>query len=317
VSAKRFVMMPERAIVWLGQPFYERLLGTEMFRVLQEEEHRTVGEWRQFVCTVLGVPGTDRKRVLGALDGLLAAGLVLVGDSTVRLLYGEDSFRAAHGLPVRGATVEASAAAPSDALVRRERDRLRQQRSRDRRRDVTRDSHAEGRDSHTEDGVTANVTVTRDSHVGGVRGGSEFSVSSLSSPSVSPSPLGSSPQLAGCNAGAGARDGDEQPNPSRFRFELEELVRGEFFERNVTPQKAPASQWRDGCQTVADALQLGAYPDARAAMRAFATALVDACAGGKPLGLALQQTPLGDQLKPVAPRRQLSELAMRRLAEGT
>jgi hypothetical protein len=109
----------------------------------------------------------------------------------------------------------------------------------------------------------------------------------------------------------------EPPNPSRFKFELEELVRGEFFERNVTPQKAPASQWRDGCQTVADALQLGAYPDARAAMRAFARALVDACAAGKPLGLALQQTPLGEQLKPVAPRRQLSELAMRRLAEGT
>lgn len=229
------------------------------------------------------------------------------------------------GAPLRGyvfvaparSTVEFDGEGDPEAH-RRELGAARQQRYRARRREteerygvtrVTRERNGKGLPS----GVTAKRDEPVTSSLGG-KGGSEFSVSSLSSPSVSPSPLGSSPQLPGCNAGA--RDGDE-PNPSRFKFELEELVRAEFFERHVTPQKAPASQWRDGCQTVADALQLGAYPDARSAMRAFAKALVDACAGGKPLGLALQQTPLGEQLKPVAPRRQLSELAQRRLAEGT
>lgn len=179
----------------------------------------------------------------------------------------------------------------------------------------------------TRDGDAEGVTVTREAerdgdvvrHVGGVRGGSEISVSSLSSPPVSPSPLGSeSTQLSGCNTPAR----EEPPQPGRLRWELEELVRAEFAARDVTSQKASAGQWLDGCRTVQEALGLGLYPDARAAMRAFATQLVDAVAAKRPaaLGLALQQVQLGAQLRPVvAGGRQLSQLAqdtLRRRAEG-
>lgn len=229
--------------------------------------------------------------------------------------------------PARPAYPElAEIACPAKPSSRRDAANSRASRYRARKRDASRDA----RDG---DGVTVmpesdagSVTVTRDgdaegrdaSRDGGL-GGALNSPSLLSSPSVSPSPLGSeSTQEAGCNAPAR----EEPPNPARFRAELEELVRAEFFARRVTPQKAAASQWRDGCQTIADALELGAYPDAHAAMQAFAVALVDACAAGKPLGLALQQTPLGAKLKPpAAGGRQLSELALATLAraraEGT
>lgn len=84
-------------------------------------------------------------------------------------------------------------------------------------------------------------------------------------------------------------------SPMRFRQLLEDEVRSEFFRRNETPQKAHDSQWRDGCQTVQDALKLSLFPDAQEAIGVFAGLLVDACTRReKPekLGFALQQTTL-------------------------
>lgn len=82
-------------------------------------------------------------------------------------------------------------------------------------------------------------------------------------------------------------------SPLRFRQPLEDAVRAEFFRREETPQKAHDSQWRDGCQTVQDAMKLGVFPDAQEAIGALAALLVDACTRReKPekLGFALQQT---------------------------
>ncbi len=223
------------------------------------------------------------------------------------------------------ATTQQAPVAAAEVLSPAERSRRYRARARDGKRDDRHEQRHGGvtasvteRDGKRDGSVTVGVTEDVTTVTVGGKGGSEFSPSDLSSLSGSPSLPGSeSTQLAGCNAGAR----EEPPNPVRLKFELEELVRTEFFARGATPQKAPASQWRDGCQTVQDALQLGAYPDARTAMRAFATRLVDACAAGKPLGLALQQTPLGEQLRPPAPGgRQLSALALATLArraEGT
>lgn len=227
-----------------------------------------------------------------------------------------------HGYQMK-ATVAAHQTAPAAsgaADVRRERARVRMQRLR-----TGREQFAPGceqRGEQNANGSQSDGEQSANSSRWEGKGGSEFSDSGSSvrsDLSVSPSPLGSeSTQLSGCNAPAR----DEPPQPGRFRFELEELVRAAFLERSVTPPKAAASQWRDACQTVQDALDMGLYPDARAAMRAFAPLVVDTCAalGGK-LGLALQQTTLGAQLKPVAPGgRQLSPLAQaaieRRRAEG-
>ena len=81
--------------------------------------------------------------------------------------------------------------------------------------------------------------------------------------------------------------------PARLKQPLEDAVRAEFFRRNCTSQKAAPSQWLDGCKTVQEALDLGTYPDALTAVEAFARALVDACAKGEKLGLALRQVTLG------------------------
>jgi hypothetical protein len=142
------------------------------------------------------------------------------------------------------------------------------------------------------------------------------------SPSPSPDPNSEPPNPLG--DWADSVEPDPEPlTPGLFRFELEELVRTEFMLRGATAQKAADRQWLGGCLTVRDALGMGLYPDARAAMEAFAKRLVDACAGGEKLGFALQQVQLGEQLKPVAPGgRQLSALALATLersrrAEGT
>lgn len=141
--------------------------------------------------------------------------------------------------------------------------------------------------------------------VGGL-GGALNSDSDLSS---DPLPLSSEiTELSGGNAGAR----EVGPEPGRLRFELEELVRAEFSERNVTSQKASAGQWLDGCKTVQEALDLRLYPDARTALTAFATKLVAAVAAKKPpaLGLALQQVQLGEQRAELAGGRQLSQQAL-------
>jgi hypothetical protein len=289
LSAKKsalFVKLPERAVIWDGLTLYQRLLGTEMFRVFQEHEHEIAGDWRRLVCMSLAVTGPERGNVSRALDGMLEAGVVVVGDGTFRLLYSAESVRL-HRRPLEGRSGSApgslegrSGSAPGSLEGR----------------SGSAPGSLEGRS-----GFRSEVSTRNHSTVSG-----EIEDREIEDRRVR-------------EVGSESGPGDQGPtgNPSRLRPHLEELVRAEFFARRVTPQKAPASQWRDGCQTVDDALQLGAYPDAWAAMRAFATRLVDVCAAGKPLGLALQQTPLGEQLKPVAPRRQLSELAMRRLAEGT
>lgn len=105
-----------------------------------------------------------------------------------------------------------------------------------------------------------------------------------------------------------------------IRSELESVVGAEFFARGATSQRAAPGQWLDGAKAVQDALRLKLYPDAPAAIRAFAVKLVDAVAAKKPpaLGLALQQVQLGEQRPALAGGRQLSALALARLrVEGT
>lgn len=105
--------------------------------------------------------------------------------------------------------------------------------------------------------------------------------------------------------------GAESPrDPLRFLQPLEDAVRAEFFSRKVTPQKAGHAQWRDGCQTVQDALALGAFLDAQEAIHEFAVALVNACADGDKLGFALQQTQIE------GPRPRQPSAAVYRIREG-
>jgi hypothetical protein len=93
------------------------------------------------------------------------------------------------------------------------------------------------------------------------------------------------------------------------------VVGAEFFERGATSQRASPGQWLDGAKAVQDALRLLLYPDAPAAIRAFAVKLVDAVAAKKPpaLGLALQLVQLGEQRPALAGGRQLSALALAKL----
>jgi hypothetical protein len=90
------------------------------------------------------------------------------------------------------------------------------------------------------------------------------------------------------------------PQPSEaLRAHLEAVVAAEFEGREVDPQKASASFWRDGAARVQLAVAQGKFPDAGEACGALARAVVGACSkpGGK-LGFALQQ-------EPFAPRRPL------------
>lgn len=87
-----YVPLPiERALAWSGVSFFARSVGTEVFRLYQEREIQVGKDWRVALCRALEVDGRERGNVCRALDALVEAGLIVVGDGFVRLLYTDDT----------------------------------------------------------------------------------------------------------------------------------------------------------------------------------------------------------------------------------
>lgn len=91
----RWVKMPlDRALAWDSLSFYDRAVGCELFRLYQERVVQIGATWQAALVRALGVSGPERSAVYRALDRVVEAGLLLVSDGTIQLLYTDETLAA-------------------------------------------------------------------------------------------------------------------------------------------------------------------------------------------------------------------------------
>jgi hypothetical protein len=106
VSAREagWVKLPiRRALAWSALSGYVRAMGTELFRAHQEAEQPISGNWKLALARSLELDGRDRPPFFKALDEMVSAGVLVVTESSVRLLY-TDATLAVHRKHVDGAS---------------------------------------------------------------------------------------------------------------------------------------------------------------------------------------------------------------------
>lgn len=92
---ERFIKLPtERARVWDGLSWFCRALGSELFRAFEERQHSVGDNWERVVCGALCVSGEERGNVVRGLRKLREAGVLVIDDGTLQLLYSERTFKA-------------------------------------------------------------------------------------------------------------------------------------------------------------------------------------------------------------------------------
>lgn len=101
MNARGWVKLPiTRAVAWSALSGYVRAMGTELFRVHQENVVQVSGDWRLAFARSIELDGRDRAPFYRALDEMVAAGVLAVTESTVQLLY-TDATLASHRTHLR------------------------------------------------------------------------------------------------------------------------------------------------------------------------------------------------------------------------
>jgi hypothetical protein len=98
-ARQEWMRMPtRRALAWTQISPYARAMGTELYRVHCAEscEIRVPADWKTALARSLELSGRDRPPFLVALEAMVEAGVLIVGQGVVYLLY-TDAELAAHG----------------------------------------------------------------------------------------------------------------------------------------------------------------------------------------------------------------------------
>lgn len=92
--SRGFVKLPlDRATAWDSLPFYDRAVGSELFRAYQEREIAIGLDWQQALARHFAIDGRDRPSFYRALERMMQGGVLSASCDTLQLLYTEETFR--------------------------------------------------------------------------------------------------------------------------------------------------------------------------------------------------------------------------------